>query len=123
MDIKTLALILLAGRLIAIALMIRVVIIQVRLIKENNPTNIQTTRVELFFFAVAVLLANIIPATIDLAAYLGGIGRSEPDSLGITYAMNNMIASNIFALFFTFLYKEAKSGRVMITEEKKSGIN
>jgi hypothetical protein len=123
MDIKTLALILLIGRLVAIILMTRVVLIQARLIRENNPKNIQTTRIELFMFAIAILLSNFIPVIIDWVAFTSGAGRSSANNPGVTYAMNNMIASNIFALFFTFLYKEAKSGRVMITEEKKSGTN
>lgn len=112
MEIKDAAAILLGLRVIAMIFMAYVLKEQMRLLRENNPPDVQLTRWILFIFALILFLGNIIPMIIDLVTLFTKLDReTDPSALSLSYAFNNAGTDAIQAvvLFGFYIYQRANS--------------
>lgn len=116
-DIKTLAGILLAERLISTVFILIVINKQRKLFKlpilgvtlESLPKAIWARRA-LFALAFIVLVGNFIPIVIDYLTIANGLsGRTtNPSNIGIAYAVSNATTSVFFSLLVWGIYKLAE---------------
>lgn len=105
MNVKHYAAMLLFGRIISVVLISMVIRIQYRLLKENNPTSVQSIRRVLFSLAIVVLVSSFVPILIDTVTLFGELPRSNPAPIGIAYAFSNCISAIIASYLLWYLYK------------------
>jgi hypothetical protein len=107
MDIKTIAFILLIGRIISVAYIFLVLRQQWKLLRTSITPKLQPLRQRLFFLALVIFIGNLVPITIDLATLLTPLTRGNPSPLGITYAFSNCITAALSSFLLWELYRMA----------------
>lgn len=119
MDIKTVALILLLGRLVSVAFMMLVVRRQRALSKIPVNPQLKPLRKTLNRLSLAVLVGNIIPIVLDASTIIAADSLKREDSpsvIGVSYAFSNCITSAISAYLIWTLYKQAEK-TVLIVDQ------
>lgn len=119
MDIKTVALILLLGRIVSASFMVLVVRRQRALSKLPIDPELLPFRKTLNHLSLAILIGNIIPIVIDILtiAATNSLEREDsPSVTGVTYAFSNCITSAVSAYLIWTLYKQAAK-TVLIADE------
>lgn len=120
MPIKTLALILLTGRIVAVLFNVLVVKRQLELFKLPVAPELEEARIILFALAVAALAFNIIPTSIDILTLTSSLARSSNvvNSIGILYSINACLASVVMAIFVWLLYRLAARTVILVDRDK-----
>lgn len=108
MSIKTLAVILLVGHLVAVAIILSVIRKQVKILKQKPDPELHAGRVFLSISAVGILLGNAIPLVVDAGVLFDKIHRTHPTAPGVAYALSNMLTLNLLAgaMFATYVVAE-----------------
>lgn len=105
MDIKTIALTLLILRLIAVYFMSLVLKRQLGLLRDNYSPELRGTRIILFVLAMVIFVGNFVPILIDTLTIFGSVARSQPLTIGITYAYSNALTAAVAGITFWLLYR------------------
>lgn len=107
MQIEHYALILLIIRIIAVALIIRVIAIQTPLLKAVNDPHLTPLRVALLVMSYVLLLGNTIPVVIDILTVFQAMPRSAQvlTESTLVYGFSNAITSVIAAATLRIIYK------------------
>lgn len=125
MDIKTVALILLLGRLVSVAFMVLVVKRQRTLSKLPVNPQLKPLRSTLGRLSIAVLVGNIIPILLDLStiiAYNSLEREDSPSIIGVSYAFSNCITSAISAYLIWTLYKQAEKTVLIVDQATEDAL-
>lgn len=108
MGIKQLALILLAGRAVAVTFIIWVLMKQVRLSKLPIDSSIRAFRMQLFLMSLTILALNFVPTVIDILTLFVPIDRPQRVSpVSIVYGLSNSLLTAVLAFFVWLLYRTA----------------
>lgn len=105
MDIRDTAIVLIILRVLSVVFLLLVVRRQIRLIKANNPSDVQTTRIGLFALALTLLVGNIIPLIINIYSLCHGILVTHPSLPNELYSYSNAITAAIASGTFWLLYR------------------
>lgn len=125
MDIKTVALILLLGRLVSVTFMLLVVRRQRSLTKEAKYKELAPMRRVLNRLSLAVLIGNIIPIIIDIMTIYAANSLEREDSpsvIGVTYGFSNCITSAISAYLIWTLYKQAEKTVLIVDQATEDAL-
>lgn len=108
MDIKLLALLFLAGRVVSVVFIVWVLVRQMRLFSLAIPESVKVFRVQLFLMALAILSLNIVPTTIDLLTLFVPVDRPATVSLtGVVYGLSNNVLTAVLSFFVWLMYRTA----------------
>lgn len=130
-SIKTIAFILLLGRLVSFTFMVMVVKRQRALSKVPINKELLPLRQTLGRLSVIVLIGNLIPIVIDILTILAPNNLEREDSpsiIGVTYGFSNCITSAISAFLIWTLYKQAEKTVLIVDQAiedaliKKNGV-
>ena len=120
LDIKTLALVLLIGRIIAVTFIILVLIKQWRLIRLPlderttqffNAKDVLQFRVVFFVIGCIILAINFVPILIDTITFFADnvLGRNpKVPPISAAYALSNSFGTAILSAFVWLLYRLAE---------------
>lgn len=126
MDIKTVAFILLLGRLVSFGFMVAVVRRQRALGKAAQYKELAPMRRVLSRLSWAVLIGNIVPIVIDIVTIMAANSLEREDSpsvIGVTYGFSNCITSAISAYLIWTLYKQAEKTVLIVDEATEKALN
>lgn len=132
MDIKTVAFILLLGRIVSFSFMTLVVRRQRALSKLPINKELLPLRKTLGRLSIAVLIGNLIPIVIDVLTILASNSLEREDTpsvIGVMYGFSNCITSAVSAFLIWTLYKQAEKTVLIVDEatqkalEKHNGNN
>lgn len=114
MDIKTIALLLLIGRLTAFVFMGLVLSKQLKLFKATLPDSLRRVQKVLFFIALVIFVGQFIPIMIDVLTIIDSLSqkRGSPSVVGVAYAFSNNITSILASLFIWLLYRLAARTKI-----------
>jgi membrane associated rhomboid family serine protease len=68
----------------------------------------------LFYFGLTLLLANVVPIVIDIAALSGEYVRQPVASLGVMYAFSNATFAAISGAAWFYLYRTVERERIQM---------
>lgn len=107
MDIKTLAFILLVGRIIALCFNVAVLRRQLRLRKEPKTLPILMKYRKIFFaLNITILVVHIYPFTLDILTLFVDTGRNPTASIvGSIYGIDNNFGFLVASILIWMLYK------------------
>lgn len=107
MDIKTLAIQILLLHLISVGFILWVFVKQIGLLIENALPEFQTDRKILLFISTVILLANVVPITVDILTLTDSVVRSTSmiNAIGVWYATSNAIALAASSIGWFAYYK------------------
>lgn len=119
MNIHIVAAILLPPHLIAIFFMALVIRKQYPLLNAQNDREVVSIRFILFFFAIILLLANIVPVMVDLLTLTDAVKRSTNviNSLGLVYTLANGAVALLSSVCFWLIYLLAE--RIVLNPNKE----
>lgn len=126
MDIKTIALILLLGRLISVTFMTLVVKRQRELMKLPIDPELVPFRKTLNRLSIAVLVGNIVPIIIDVFTIVAANSLEREDSpsvIGVAYAFSNMLTSILAAFLIWTLYKQAAKTVLIVDNDIQTALD
>lgn len=126
MDIKTVALILLLGRLVSAVFMVLVVKRQRALSKIKINPQLMPLRKTLNRLSLAVLVGNIIPIIIDISTIAAANSLEREDSpsvIGVMYGFSNCITSAISAYLIWTLYKQAEKTVIIVDQATQDALD
>lgn len=104
--LKILVIFLLAGHIVSLVFIVRVLKRQVALMKLYIPEEVRHYRIVLFAQAASIFVANLIPMTIDTLTLFSDVNRPKFVSpLSATYAITNMAILLLQAIFIWTLYR------------------
>lgn len=98
MDTKTLATMLLVGRIITVVVILLVIYRQIKIARSRPDPSLRAGRVVLMSMSIVALLSNVVPVLIDIGVILGEIPRAKPTYYGIAYGLS----SNLSTMFLSF---------------------
>ncbi len=110
MEAQTLALTLLGLRIVAVALLIAVIIRQIKRLRTLS-TEYPIVRSAVFVLTLILLVGQAVPIVLDSVVAFGEIyaGRStSPNPLAVAYAVNNALKDVIIGAVLVFLYYRPK---------------
>ena len=111
MDAQLLAAILLGLRFVAVALLVAVIIRQIKQLRTTS-TEYPAVRVTIFLLTIVLLVGQFIPILLDSAVAFGDsyTGRSaNPAALPVLYSLNNALKDVVIGGLLMFLhYRPAK---------------
>lgn len=116
MEVKILASILLALRLIAVGFLFFVIKRQMRLLKENK-TEYNSVRMVLITLVGIGFVGNFIPIIIDVSTILRDVS-GKPDTLLTAYAVSNATTAAVLAIGWWMLYKVIADEQIQLKSEK-----
>lgn len=106
MDIRTIATLLLLGKIISLVFILLVLKKQWNIRKKTIHPTLRKYRTILFVLALVILIGTIIPIVVDLLTLLTNIDReNSPSIAGIIYAFSNDITFLIASILIWTLYK------------------
>jgi hypothetical protein len=107
MDTKTIALILLFGRLVSVMFIVLVIYKQFKLLHVRD-VSMRDQRRNLLFLSLVLFLGNFIPIVIDSLTLLSEVSRSKPTTAGVAYGLSNCGTSILssFSLWVIYRYAE-----------------
>lgn len=113
MDIKHIAAIALATRLLSLFFITIVIRRQWKLLKTPIDKEIVRFRQILFALCVVIFLGNLIPVTIDSLTLFADLkGRGNPQPIGVAYVISNCLTAVISSLFIWIMYRLAQAGTI-----------
>lgn len=117
-DIHIVAAILLPLHLMAIFFMGLVLRKQYPLLKAQDDKEITALRILLFFFAIILFVANIVPVVVDLLTIFDTVKRSTNvvNGLGLVYSISNGLVALVSSICFWLIYLLAE--RIVLTPQK-----
>lgn len=125
-NIKTVALILLLGRLVSVVFMILVVRRQRVLSKLPVNPQLRPLRKTLNRLSFAVLIGNIIPIILDASTIIAANSLEREDSpsvIGVSYAFSNCITAAISAYLIWTLYKQAEKTVLIVDQATQDALH
>lgn len=108
MSTKILALILLLGHVTAVALISRVLYRQLKILLTKPDPELREGRRVMFILALAGLLGNFVPISVDVLVLISIVQRHTPNPVGIAYALSNVITLIIISAAINTLYVVAE---------------
>lgn len=105
-DAQSVATILLSLRVIAVLLLAAVVSKQIHYLRTTQ-TKYPAVRITVMILTATLLIGQVIPIILDTVVAFGSIypGRNPaPNSLAVSYSMNNAIKDVIIGALLVFLY-------------------
>lgn len=114
-DIKTLALVLLLGRIVSVVFISLVLWKQYKLLRlplEPPSKEINNFRKLLFILSCIILLGNVVPVVIDTLTLMSpdSIGRNPSiPTISVAYALSNSATAAVSAFTIWLLYRTALS--------------
>lgn len=126
MDIKTVALLLLLGRLVSAVFMVLVVRRQRALSKIAINPQLMPLRKTLSRLSIAVLVGNIIPIIIDILTIAAANSLEREDSpsvIGVMYGFSNCITSAVSAYLIWTLYKQAEKTVIIVDQATQDALD
>lgn len=126
MDIKTVALILLLGRIVSVVFMVLVVKRQRILSKLPVNPQLRPLRKTLNHLSLAVLVGNIIPIFLDISTVIAANSLEREDSpsvVGVSYAFSNCITAGISAYLIWTLYKQAEKTVLIVDQATQDALD
>lgn len=105
MEAQTLATVLLVMRLIAVALLVAVLIKQIKNLRTLH-TDYPAVRITVLVLTAVLLVGQITPIVLDSIVAFGGTysGRRTPATLGVAYAMSNATKDVVIGALLAFLH-------------------
>lgn len=124
MDIKTVATILLLGRVVAVIFTILVIRQQVKLFKQPVYPELRQARYLYFGLAVGALLSNVIPVAIDILTLTSNVTRTSNhvNIVGLLYGFNACLASIFSSIFIWLLYRLAAKTVILVDRDKYEAL-
>ncbi|HJQ08007.1 MAG TPA: hypothetical protein VJ836_00835 [Candidatus Saccharimonadales bacterium] len=98
MDVKTLALLLLIGRVLSLVALVVVLRKQIRIFRSKPDPKLRAGRIVMLSFVLIILAGNLVPIGLDIAVLMDEIKRNTPSIAGIAYALS----SNLNSLFLSY---------------------
>lgn len=123
MEVKVIALTLLLMRLSSMAFIGVVLRRQWRLIRLNDPPEVQATRIAILVLIGLVLIGNIAPIAIDVYALFLFDGTGTPGSLLTVYAFSNattwLAMSVVWWLLHNMLARQSRDNASLTKENQQ----
>ena len=107
MDLLQTAWILLALRLLSVAIILYIIFkITLPNLTAENDKHVKPVRWVLFFISIALLAGNLIPVIVDVGSIIGVFERSTSvlSAAGAVYSLNNAISHLVYSIGFLFLF-------------------
>lgn len=126
MGIKTVAFVLLLGRLVSVFFMTLVVNRQRALSKLPTSPELLPFRRTLNRLSVSLLIGNIIPIVIDVVTIVAtnSLEREDtPSVIGVMYAISNCTTAAISAYLIWTLYKQAEKTVLIVGQDAEDAVN
>lgn len=124
MEIKTLALILLIGRVVSVFFTVLILRRQVGLFKIPLRSEVERARWLYFGLGSAAFAFNIIPIAIDILTLTSDVTRNSNtvNPIGVLYALNACLASITLAIFIWLLYRQAARLVILVDQDKYDAL-
>lgn len=116
MEVKILASILLALRLVAVGFLFVVIKRQIRLLKEST-TEYNTVRMVLITLVGIGFIGNFVPIVIDVSTLMRDVS-GHPGTLLTAYALSNALTAAVLAIGWWMLYKVIADEQIVLKSEK-----
>lgn len=110
MNIKTLAFLLLVGRLVSLVFLLLVLVRQVRLFKIPVSLQLNRYRMVLLIICIIGIVGTFVPILIDSLTLVSAVSRGTPQPIGVAYAFSNNLTALAQAVFIWVLYRMAAGG-------------
>jgi hypothetical protein len=108
MGVKTLAFILLAGRIVSLIFTGLVLYRQIRLSKLAAPSWLVSFRRVLLGLTLVIFIGNFIPMVIDILVLVDEVQRNSPNPVGVAYALDSNLTAVFASIAIWSLYKLAQ---------------
>lgn len=120
-EVKLLAGLLLALRLVAVFFLLLVILRQIKLVRSTE-TEYTTVRIVLLTLVGITFIGQFIPIAIDLNGLLR-VSSGSPSSLLVAYALSNAIISATVSVGWWVLYriieKDIAKGKILLEKAEK----
>jgi hypothetical protein len=117
--IKVLAAVLLVMRLVSISFMTLVLKRQYKLFRLPLEPEARHVRLVLMLMAAIIWCGQLIPIAIDTATLFVDTKRSNPSTLGISYAVSNASTAIVSSILFWLMYRLIERENVKLVKSHK----
>ena len=122
MDLLQTAWILLALRLLSVAIILYIIFkITLPNLTAKNDKHVKPVRWVLFFISIALLAGNLIPVIVDIGSIIGAFARSTNvlSTAGAVYSLNNAMSHLVYSIGFLFLFIISGQVNTKLNNENK----